>query len=88
LPDGTPAWQGVGAPKALVESASGGEAIVAGIGIDTGGVNPRATGLLWKAGAASMVNDVKFQNGHGTNRFDGTRADPYNNNATADPDAA
>ena len=88
LPDGTPAWQGVGAPKALVESASGGEAIVAGIGIDTGGVNPRATGLLWKAGAASMVNDVKFQNGHGTNRFDGTRADPYNNNATSDPDAA
>lgn len=88
LPDGTPAWQGVGAPKALVESASGGDAIVAGIGLDTGGVNPRATGLLWKAGANSMVNDVKFQNGHGTNAFDGTRLDPYNNNATADPDAA
>lgn len=88
LPDGTPAWQGVGAPKAVVESASGGDAIVAGIGIDTGGVNPRATGLLWKAGARSMVNDVKFQNGHGTNAFDGTRIDPYNNNATADPDAA
>ncbi|WP_232492329.1 glycosyl hydrolase family 28-related protein [Novosphingobium kaempferiae] len=88
LPDGTPAWQGVGAPKALVESASGGDAIVAGIGLDTGGVNPRATGLLWKAGANSMVNDVKFQNGHGTNAFDGARLDPYNNNATADPDAA
>ncbi|EJL34342.1 glycosyl hydrolase family 28-related protein [Novosphingobium sp. AP12] len=88
LPDGTPAWQGVGAPKALVESATGGDAIVAGIGLDTGGVNTRATGLLWKAGAKSMVNDVKFQNGHGTNAFDGTRIDPYNNNATADPDAA
>lgn len=88
LPDGTPAWQGIGAPKALVESAHGGDAIVSGIGIDTGGANPRATGLLWKAGATSMVNDVKFQNGHGTNRFDGTRVSPYNNNATADPDAS
>jgi sugar lactone lactonase YvrE len=88
LPDGTPAWQGVGAPKALVESASGGDAIVAGVGLDTGGINPRATALLWKAGANSMVNDVKFQNGHGTNRFDGTRIDPYNNNGTGDPDAA
>lgn len=88
LPDGTPAWQGVGAPKALVESARGGDAIVAGIGLDTGGINPRATALLWKAGANSMVNDVKFQNGHGTNRFDGTRIDPYNNNGTGDPDAA
>lgn len=88
LPDGTPAFQGVGAPRALVESASGGDAIVSGIGLDTGGINPRATALLWKAGAASMVNDVKFQNGHGTNRFDGTRIDPYNNNGTGDADAA
>ena len=88
LPDGAPAWQGVGAPKALVESAKGGDAIVAGIGLDTNGANPRATALLWKAGAASMVNDVKFQGGHGTNRFDGTRVVPYNNNATGDPDAA
>lgn len=88
LPDGTPAFAGVGTPKALVESAVGGDGIVAGIGLDTNGNNPRATALLWKAGARSMVNDVKFQGGHGTNRFDGTRVDPYNNNATADPDAA
>lgn len=87
-PDGSPAWQGVGAPKALVESAQGGDAIVAGLGLDTNGANPRATALLWKAGANSMVNDVKFQGGHGTDRFDGTRIVPYNNNATGDPDAA
>ncbi|NWK94482.1 gluconolaconase [Sphingobium lactosutens] len=87
LPDGTPAWAGVGAPKALVESAQGGDAIVAGLGLNTNGANPRATGLLWKAGANSMVNDVKFQGGHGTDRFDGSRVNPYNNNATADPDA-
>ncbi|TDW59926.1 sugar lactone lactonase YvrE [Novosphingobium sp. PhB55] len=88
LPDGSPGYAGVGAPKALVESASGGDAIVAGIGLNANGNNPRAAALLWKAGARSMVNDVKFQGGHGTNRFDGTRMDPYNNNATADPDAA
>ncbi|MBA4090187.1 MAG: gluconolaconase [Sphingobium sp.] len=88
LPDGTPAWQGVGAPKALVESAQGGDAIVAGLGLNTNGANPRATALLWKAGANSMVNDVKFQGGHGTNRFDGSTISPYNNNGTADPDAA
>lgn len=88
LPDGSPAFQGVGAPKALIESAKGGDAIVAGLGLDTGGANLRATGLLWRAGAQSMVNDVKFQGGHGTDRFDGSRVNPYNNNATADPDAA
>lgn len=88
LPDASAAYAGIGAPKALIESASGGDAIVAGIGLNTNGNNPRATALLWKAGARSMVNDVKFQGGHGTNRFDGTRVDPYNNNATADPDAS
>jgi len=88
LPDGTPAYQGIGAPKALVESARGGDAIVAGIGLDTQGANPRATALLWMAGAHSMANDVKFQGGHGTNRYDGSRVTPYNNNATADPDTA
>lgn len=88
LPDGTPAFQGVGAPKALIESAQGGDAIVAGLALDTNGANPRATGLLWKAGANSMVNDVKFQGGHGTDAFDGSRRNPYNNNATADPDAS
>lgn len=88
LPDGTPAYQGIGAPRALVESARGGDAIVAGLGLDTNGANPRATALLWMAGANSMVNDVKFQGGHGTNRFDGSRVIPYNNNATADPDAS
>jgi sugar lactone lactonase YvrE len=88
LPDGTAGYQGIGAPRALVESARGGDAIVAGIGLDTNGVNPRATALLWMAGASSMVNDVKFQGGHGTSSYDGARVVPYNNNATADPDTA
>ncbi|MBB4839971.1 hypothetical protein HNP52_003063 [Sphingomonas kyeonggiensis] len=66
LPDETPAYAGVGSAKALLASAKGGDAIVSGIGLWTGGVNPRATALLWKAGAASMVNDVKIQGGGGT----------------------
>jgi hypothetical protein len=66
LPDETPAYSGVGSAKALLQSARGGDAIVSGLGLWTGGVNPRATALLWKAGEASMVNDVKIQGGGGT----------------------
>jgi len=88
LPDGTPAYAGIGSPKALIESAKGGDAIVSGLGLNTNGINPRATALLWKAGAASLVQDVKIQNGHGTNLADGTRFDPYNANHTGDADPA
>ncbi|UYY59184.1 glycosyl hydrolase family 28-related protein [Sphingomonas sp. S2-65] len=66
LPDETPAYMGVGGPKALIQSATGGNAIVHGLGLWTGGVNPRATALLWRAGEASEVNDVKIQGGGGT----------------------
>ncbi|WP_421738256.1 glycosyl hydrolase family 28-related protein [Caulobacter sp.] len=88
LPDRTPGYQGVGAPKALVLSAPGGDNIVSGLGLNTSGINPRATALLWTAGERSMVNDVKFQGGHGTNLYDGSRLNPYNANATADADPA
>lgn len=88
LPDGTPAYQGIGAPKALVETAQGGDAIVAGLGLFTGGINPRATALLWTAGANSLVDDVKFQGGHGTDLGGGKRFIPYNANATGDADPA
>jgi hypothetical protein len=88
LPDRTSAYQGVGAPKALVASAAGGDAVVSGLGLNTGGINPRATALLWTAGANSLVEDVKFQGGHGTDLYDGTRFNPYNANATADADPA
>ncbi|MGY2733681.1 glycosyl hydrolase family 28-related protein [Sphingomonas sp. UYP23] len=88
LPDGTPAFQGVGAAKPLIESARGGDAIVSGLGLFTGGINPRATALLWHAGARSLVEDVKFQGGHGTDLADGSRFDPYNANHTGDADPA
>ena len=88
LPDSTPAYAGVGNPKALIESAKGGDAIVSGLGLNTNGINPRATALLWKAGANSLVQDVKIQNGHGTNLPDGRRFDPYNANHSGDADPA
>jgi len=87
LLDRTEAFQGVGPPKAMLETPRGGTNIVIGIGIYTNGINPRAVAVTWKAGAASMMNDVRLLGGHGTNNLDGTRANPYNNNRTADPDA-
>ncbi|MEN2784974.1 glycosyl hydrolase family 28-related protein [Sphingomonas qilianensis] len=86
LADDSAAFRGVGAPKGLIESAQGGDAIVTGLGIATGGVNPRAAGIVWRAGAASLIDDVKFQGGHGTNLADGSRFDPYNANHTGDAD--
>lgn len=80
LPDDTPAFRGVGTPKALVLAPSGGTNILSGIGILTNGVNPRAVGTLWMAGEQSLIDDVRYLGGHGS----GTN--PYNNNHTADPD--
>ncbi len=86
LPDGTPAYQGIGAPKALLEAPKGGSNIVIGIGLYTGGNNRRAVAALWKAGANSMMNDVRFLGGHGTPLPDGSRQRPYNESHNADPD--
>ncbi|RPJ86459.1 MAG: gluconolaconase [Acidobacteria bacterium] len=86
LPDSTPAFQGPGAPKALLEAPRGGSNIVTGIGLYTGGINGRAVAAKWMAGKDSMMNDVRFLGGHGTNRADGTREEVYNNTHTADPD--
>jgi sugar lactone lactonase YvrE len=86
LLDRTPAFQGVGDPKPLIEAPTGGTNVVIGIGLYTNGINPRAVAAKWMAGAHSMMNDVRFLGGHGTNRPDGTRENPYNNTHTADPD--
>ncbi|WP_220399005.1 SMP-30/gluconolactonase/LRE family protein [Granulicella sp. WH15] len=65
---------------------AGGSNVITGIGIFTGGLNSRAVGLLWHSGQASLVDDVRFLGGHGTNAADGSRINPYNNTHTADPD--
>ena len=80
LLDETPGYQGVGAPRPVILALSGGTNILSGIGISTGGINPRAVAVLWKAGENSLIDDVRFLGGHGS----GTN--PYNNDHTADPD--
>jgi SMP-30/Gluconolactonase/LRE-like region len=70
----------------LIEASKGSSNIVVGIGLYTSGNNRRAVAALWKAGAGSMMNDVRFLGGHGTPLPDGSRQNPYNNNHTADPD--
>ena len=67
LPDGTPGFEGPGAPKPLLLAPAGGANIITGLGIFTGGFNPRATALLWRSGKDSLVDDVRFLGGHGTN---------------------
>jgi sugar lactone lactonase YvrE len=80
LPDFTPSYQGVGAPKAVIYTPAGGTNIVSGLGVFTGGVNPKAVAVLWMAGVNSLIDDVRFLGGHGS----GTN--PYNSNHTADSD--
>lgn len=86
LLDRTAAFQGVGSPKPMIEAPQGGTNVVIGIGLYTNGINPRAVAALWMAGKDSMMNDVRFLGGHGTNNLDGTRTNPYNNDHSADPD--
>ncbi len=85
LKDNSPSFAGMGEPRALLEAPKDGRNIVTGIGLSTGGINPRAVGMLWMAGANSMMNDVRFLNSHGTNAANGARVNPYNNTQTADP---
>lgn len=80
LLDETPGFQSDGAPKAVILAPPGGVNILSGIGMFTGGINPRAVAVLWKAGEQSLIDDVRFLGGHGSGMI------PYNNNHTADPD--
>jgi Pectate lyase superfamily protein/SMP-30/Gluconolactonase/LRE-like region len=86
LRDSTPAFQGVGDPKPMVEAPAGGTNIITGIGLYANGINPRALALKWMAGTNSLVNDVRFLGGHGTSDLNGRQTDIYNNTHTADPD--
>jgi Pectate lyase superfamily protein/SMP-30/Gluconolactonase/LRE-like region len=91
LADSTPAFQGVGSPKPLLETPKDGTNIVTGIGLYTNGINPRAVAAKWMAGTNSMMNDVRFLGGHGTIDPNATAAgsskiwhEIYNNTHTAD----
>lgn len=81
LPDATPGFEGVGAPRPMISAPPGGTNILSGFGLFTGGINPRASGVIWRAGADSMINDVRFLGGHGSGP-----GQANNNNSTADTD--
>lgn len=68
LKESEPAFSGFGGPKPVLESSEGGDDILNGIGISTGGYNYRAVGCKWMAGEGSLMNDIKFVGGHGTMR--------------------
>jgi hypothetical protein len=93
LADSTPAFQGVGNPKALLETPQGGTNIVTGLGLYTNAINSRAVGAKWMAGKDSLMNDVRFLGGHGTVEPGASVEDNskvwqqiYNNTHTADSD--
>jgi sugar lactone lactonase YvrE len=71
IPDGNPRHAGVGAVMPILETPRGGDNILAGIGLFTGRVNPRASALLWRSGERSQVTDVKIMGGGGTPTADG-----------------
>ncbi|MGN6620337.1 MAG: glycosyl hydrolase family 28-related protein, partial [Sphingomonas sp.] len=77
FPDRLPDFQGVGAPRPIIEAPKGGHNIVTGLGLFAGRINHRAMALMWKAGADSLVDDVKMMGGGGTALADGKAQDLY-----------
>ena len=90
IADSTPAFQGAGESKPLLEAPQDGTNIVTGIGLYTNGINPRAVAAKWMAGTNSMMNDVRFLGGHGTSDLNSVPQEEhrswsiYNNTHTAD----
>lgn len=91
IADSTPAFQGIGSPKPMLETPRDGTNIVTGIGLYTNGINPRAVAAKWMAGSDSLMNDVRFLGGHGTIDPNASAEDSrkawreiYNNTHTAD----
>jgi sugar lactone lactonase YvrE len=85
LADNTPGFDGAGSATPMLLAPRGGATIVTGIGLYTGGVNSRAVAAMWMAGKDSLMDDVRFLGGHGTNNPDGSRVNPYNNTHSGDP---
>jgi hypothetical protein len=68
LKESETAFSGFGSPVPMIESSEGGDDILNGIGLSTGGYNYRAVACKWMAGKESYMNDIKFVGGHGTLR--------------------
>jgi hypothetical protein len=83
LAESEPAFSGFGGPMPIIESSMGGDDILNGIGLCTGGLNYRAVGCKWMAGEKSYMNDVKFVGGHGTMRRPASPTANANNQVSA-----
>ncbi len=77
IKESEPAFSGFGGPVPMIESSEGGDDVLNGIGISTGGYNYRAVGLKWMASEKSLLNDVKFVGGHGTMRPPSSSSNNY-----------
>ena len=71
IPDNDPGHAGVGTNLPILQTPRGGDNIISGLGLFTGRVNTRASALLWRSGATSLVEDVKIMGGGGTPTSDG-----------------
>lgn len=87
LPENASAFEGLGEPKAMIRTADGGNAIVTGLALYTGGVNPRAVALLWTAGEQSLLDDIRFlgRNSLDPKEISGFPAFNANHSGPADP---
>ena len=66
----SPEFQGAGEPVGVLVAPRGGRTIVSSIGVSPGTDNPRAAGVVWMAGAGSMLEDVSFPGGGGAKYSD------------------
>ena len=64
LKENSEKFTGFGKVKPFIKTSSKSN-IMMGLGINTGGRNPRACGVYWCADENSYMNDVKFFGGHG-----------------------
>lgn len=87
LPDNTPAFAGADGPKPVLDAPQHGTNIVSGLGVYTGGANPRAVGIRWMAGETSLMDDVQFHGGGGTYLPASVRTAFYNGGRAAGPGA-
>jgi hypothetical protein len=62
---GAAAFAGAGDAVGVISAPGGGSNIVSSISISSGVRNPRAADVIWRAGAASMLDDVSFAQGGG-----------------------